>query len=71
MQVTLYIKGANSDKQVIVEFSKVYHLHIIGEVASFYVKPGYTQSENANGYNASTEPYHKVIYDVVDCYVKE
>ena len=71
MQVTLYIKSANSDKKVIVEFSKVYHLHIIGKVASFYVHPGYTQSENANDYNASTEPYHKVIYDVVDCFAEE
>ena len=70
MHVVLHIKTLGSNKEVVIKFDKVYNLHCYNTLVEFDVELGYTQSENASDYNASTTPYHKKIYDVVDCHVE-
>lgn len=70
MHVALHIKTSGSNEEVVIKFDKVYNLHCYNTIVDFDVEPGYNQSENASDYNASTIPYHKKIYDVVDCHVE-
>ena len=70
MNVALHIKTSGSNEEVVIKFDKVYNLHCYNTIVDFDVEPGYTSSENASDYNASTTPYHKTIYDVVDCHVE-
>lgn len=70
MNVTLHIKTSGSNEEIVIKFDNVYNLHCYNTIVDFDVAPGYTQSENASEYNVSTTPYHKKIYDVVDCHVE-
>ena len=70
MHVALHIKTSGSNEEVVIKFDKVYNLHCYTTSVEFDVELGYTQSESASDYNASTIPYHKRIYDVVDCHVE-
>lgn len=71
MRVTLRVRPANSDSEVKIEFDKAYDVTVHGQTAAFYVYENYTASENANEYNASTVPYRKLVYDVIECRVQE